>query len=69
MLAGSLLGARRGGLALLLFVAPVPPGCRRCVGGVGEIETFVTPRAGFLIGFPIAAYAVGSPSGSVPRTG
>lgn len=59
MLAGALLGARRGALALLLFVALVAVGLPLLAGGVGGIGMFVTPRAGFLIGFPIAAFAVG----------
>jgi biotin transport system substrate-specific component len=59
MLAGALLGARRAGLALLLFVALVAAGLPLLAGGVGGIGMFVTPRAGFLIGFPVAAFAVG----------
>jgi biotin transport system substrate-specific component len=59
MLAGALLGARRGGLALLLFVALVAAGLPLLAGGAGGIGMFFTPRAGFLIGFPLAAYAVG----------
>lgn len=59
MLAGSLLGARRGGLALLLFVALVAAGLPLLAGGAGGIGMFFTPRAGFLVGFPIAAFAVG----------
>ena len=59
MLAGALLGARRAGLALLLFVVLVAAGLPLLAGGAGGIGMFVTPRAGFLIGFPIAAFAVG----------
>ena len=59
MLAGALLGARRAGLALLLFVALVAAGLPLLAGGAGGIGMFVTPRAGFLFGFPLAAFAVG----------
>jgi biotin transport system substrate-specific component len=59
MLAGALLGARRAGLALLLFVVLVAAGLPLLAGGAGGIGMFVTPRAGFLVGFPIAAFAVG----------
>lgn len=59
MLAGALLGARRGGLAVLLFVALVAAGLPLLAGGAGGIGMFFTPRVGFLVGFPIAAYAVG----------
>lgn len=59
MLAGALLGARRGGLALLLFVALVAAGLPLLAGGAGGVGMFFTPRAGFLLGFPLAAFAVG----------
>lgn len=59
MLAGALLGSRRGGLALLLFVALVAAGLPLLAGGFGGVGMFFTPRAGFLLGFPVAAFAVG----------
>lgn len=59
MLVGALLGARRAGLALLLFVALVAAGLPLLAGGAGGIGMFLTPRAGFLLGFPVAAFAVG----------
>jgi biotin transport system substrate-specific component len=59
MLAGALLGARRAGLALLLFVTLVAAGLPLLAGGAGGIGMFFTPRAGFLVGFPLAAFAVG----------
>ena len=51
--------AHERGLALLLFVVLVAAGLPLLAGGAGGIGMFVTPRAGFLIGFPIAAFAVG----------
>ena len=59
MLAGAVLGARRAGLALLLFVVLVALGLPLLAGGRGGLGVFVSPTAGFVIGFPIAAYAVG----------
>jgi biotin transport system substrate-specific component len=59
MLAGLVLGARRGFFALLLFVALVALGLPLLAGGRGGLSVFVGPSAGFVIGFPFAAYAVG----------
>lgn len=59
MLAGAVLGARRGGLSLLVFVVLVAAGLPLLAGGVGGLGVFATPRVGFLVGFPVAAYVVG----------
>ena len=59
MLAGAVLGARRGGLSLLVFVVLVALGLPLLAGGVGGLGVFATPRVGFLVGFPVAAYVVG----------
>jgi|SRR6478735_3876825 biotin transport system substrate-specific component len=59
MLAGAILGARRGFFALLLFVALVALGLPLLSGGRGGLAVFVGPSAGFVIGFPFAAFAVG----------
>lgn len=59
MLAGAILGARRGGLSLLVFVLLVAAGLPLLAGGVGGLGIFATPRVGFLVGFPVAAYVVG----------
>ena len=59
MLAGAVLGARRGGLSLLVFVALVAVGLPLLAGGVGGLGVFATPRVGFLLGFPPAAFTVG----------
>lgn len=70
MLCGTLLGARRGALAVLLFLLLVALGLPLLAGGRGGLGVFTTPWAGFLFGFPVAAYATGwvmdrLPSGSV----
>lgn len=59
MLAGGVLGARRGGLALLLFIALVAVGLPLLAGARGGLALFVGSSAGFLVGFPVAAYVVG----------
>lgn len=59
MLCGTVLGARRGALAVLLFLALVALGLPLLAGGRGGLGLFVSPTAGFLIGFPLAAFAAG----------
>ena len=59
MLCGTVLGARQGGLAALLFVALVALGLPLLAGGRGGLGLFASPTAGFLIGFPVAAFATG----------
>lgn len=59
MLAGGILGARRGALALLVFVILVLAGLPLLAGGRGGLSLLAGPSGGFLLGFPIAAWAVG----------
>lgn len=59
MLCGTVLGARRGALAVLLFLALVALGLPLLSGGRGGIGVFFGPTAGFLVGFPIAAFVTG----------
>lgn len=59
MLCGTVLGARRGGLAALLFVVLVAAGVPLLVGAQSGMGLFAGPRVGFLIGFPIAAFVAG----------
>ena len=59
MLCGTVLGSRNGGLAALLFVVLVALGVPSLLGGSGGLGLFVGPRAGFLIGFPVAAFVTG----------
>jgi len=60
MLAGCVLGARRGTLAVLLFLLAVAIGLPLLSGGRGGLGVFVSPTAGFLVGFPLAALAAGA---------
>ncbi|GGL63134.1 biotin transporter BioY [Wenxinia marina] len=59
MLCGTVLGARRGALAMLLFLLLVALGLPLLSGGRGGLGVFVAPSAGFLIGFPVAAFVTG----------
>lgn len=59
MLCGTILGAWRGGLAALLFVALVALGLPILAGGRGGLGVFASPTVGFLVGFPIAAFVTG----------
>ena len=59
MLCGTVLGARRGGLAALLFVGLVALGLPLLAGGRGGLGVFQSPTVGFVIGFPIAAFVTG----------
>jgi len=59
MLCGTVLGARRGALAVLLFLALVAAGLPLLSGGRGGLGLFAGPSAGFLVGFPIAAFVAG----------
>ena len=59
MLAGAVLGARRGALSMVLFLVLVAAGLPLLVGGRGGIGAFAGPTAGFLISWPIAAFVIG----------
>lgn len=59
MLAGAILGARRGFGALALFLALAAVGLPVLANGRGGLGAFVGPSFGFLIGFPLAAFVVG----------
>ncbi|MEY8841109.1 biotin transporter BioY [Cribrihabitans sp. XS_ASV171] len=59
MLCGTVLGARRGALSVLLFLLLVAIGLPLLSGGRGGLGAFATPSAGFLIGWPIAAFVTG----------
>ena len=59
MLCGTILGARRGALAVLLFLLLVAAGLPLLSGARGGLGVFTGPTAGFLVGFPIAAFIAG----------
>lgn len=59
MLAGSILGARRAFLALLVFLALVAAGLPLLAGGRGGLGVFASPTMGYDIGFPLGAWVIG----------
>ena len=59
MLCGTVLGSRRGALAVLLFLLLVAIGLPVLTGGRGGFGVFAGPSVGFLIGFPVAAFITG----------
>ncbi|MGF7158137.1 biotin transporter BioY [Bartonella heixiaziensis] len=59
MLAGSILGAKRGALASVLFLVLVAIGLPLLAGGRGGISVFLGAGGGYMIGYPIAAFFIG----------
>jgi biotin transport system substrate-specific component len=59
MLAGCLLGPRRGFLAIALFLLAVALGLPLLPGGRGGLSVFVGPTSGFLFGWMFGAFACG----------
>ena len=59
MLAGLLLGPRRGAEALGLFLLLVAIGFPLLSGGRGGLSVFAGPSAGFLVAYPLAAAVTG----------
>lgn len=60
MLAGALLGPRRGALAVVVFLVLVAIGLPLLAGGRGGLGVFAGPSVGYLLGFPVAAWVVGA---------
>ncbi|MBB4930110.1 biotin transport system substrate-specific component [Lipingzhangella halophila] len=59
MLAPSLLGAKRGTLAVLTFLALVAAGLPLLPGGRGGVMPFVGLTGGYMIGWVLGALAIG----------
>lgn len=59
VLAGLLLGPRRGALALLLYVAVGVAGAPVLSGATGGLWVLADPAAGYLLAFPLAAAVAG----------
>lgn len=59
MLAGAVLGARRGFMAMLLFLVLVAIGLPVLAGGRGGLSVFAGPSAGFLLAWPPGAFVTG----------
>jgi biotin transport system substrate-specific component len=59
MLAGLVLGARRGALTALLYLAIGAAGLPVFAGGAGGVGVFASLSAGYLVAFPLAAALAG----------
>lgn len=59
MLAGAVLGAKRGGLSLLIFVLLVAVGAPILSGGRGGFGVLIGPSGGYILSWPIAAFIIG----------
>ncbi|MCA2186111.1 biotin transporter BioY [Nonomuraea cavernae] len=59
LLAGSILGARRGTASVVLFLGLVALGLPLLSGGRGGIAPFVGPSGGFLLGWILSAFVAG----------
>ncbi|NJC99649.1 biotin transporter BioY [Candidatus Erwinia dacicola] len=59
MLAGAIAGAKRGALALVLFVLLVAIGLPLLAGGRGGLGIFLGPSGGFILAWPLAALLIG----------
>lgn len=68
MLAGAVLGARRGFLAVLLYLAVGAIGLPVFSGGSAGLAPFAGPTAGYLVAFPLAALATGFFVERLPRS-
>lgn len=66
MLAGCLLGGKRGFQSMALFLLAVAVGLPLLAGGRGGIGVFMLPSAGYLIGYALAAGVVGLLMGRLP---
>jgi biotin transport system substrate-specific component len=58
-LAGAVLGARRGALAVVAFLALVAAGLPLLSGGRGGIGVFASPSLGYLLGWVVGAFVIG----------
>ncbi len=67
ILAGAVLGARRGFLAVLLYLAVGAIGLPVFSGGAAGLAPFAGPSAGYLVAFPFAALLAGFLVERLPR--
>lgn len=67
MLAGCMLGPKRGLQALLLFLAAVAVGLPLLSGGRGGVGVFFSPASGYLLGWPLGAFVAGWVMALLPK--
>lgn len=59
MLAGGILGARKGFLAVLVFLVLATAGLPLLAGGRGGLGIWAAPSAGYLLGFLVGVIVIG----------
>ncbi|MBA4543638.1 MULTISPECIES: biotin transporter BioY [Thermoactinomyces] len=59
MLAGSVLGARRGFISMVVFILLAAVGAPVLSGGGGGIAHLLGPTGGYIISWPFAAFLIG----------
>jgi biotin transport system substrate-specific component len=59
MLAGVVLGARLGGLSMIVFLLVIAAGVPGLAGGRGGASVFVGPSAGYILSWPLSAFLIG----------
>jgi len=59
VLSGYVLGARDGFLAQVLYLQAILLGAPATAVGLGGVAAFTAPTAGYLVSFPVAAFAAG----------
>ncbi|GMA18270.1 biotin transporter BioY [Arsenicicoccus piscis] len=59
MLAGAVLGAKRGFYAALLFVLLAVVGLPVLASGVRGLAVFTSPSVGFVVAYPLVAWVIG----------
>jgi len=59
LLTGALLGSRRGGAAMLVYLAEGIAGLPVFALGHSGLATILGPTGGYLLSYPVAAFAVG----------
>ena len=67
LLAGVVLGARGGTLSVLLLIALVAVGLPVLSGGRAGLAVFLSPTAGYLVGYLPAAFVTGKIADSVAK--
>lgn len=67
LLAGAILGAKRGSLAVLLYLAVGAAGLPVFANGASGLAPFAGPSVGYLVGFPLAALLCGLIIERLPR--
>lgn len=67
LLSGAVLGAKRGFLAVMLYLAVGAAGLPVFSGGAAGLAVFAGPTAGYLVGFPLAAALCGFIVERLPR--